>query len=147
MTRPALAFAAVLLLAVTGCSNDDKAGTDPDKKPTSTESTGVISAADLPDVPELARAEGAAADAVVGKCSLDPGRQTVRGTIENLAKRRQDFVIAMNWTNADFDVLGRGVAVVRNLAPGKSAKWKVTGTVVEGATSCVPNIRRGRLKG
>ncbi len=144
-----LATSAVLVLSGCSGSSSDPA---PTANPTSTTAgtggagagTGV-SPTDLPTTPGLKNPQGAVVDVSYGTCATAAGTRKLSGTIKNSTSKSADFVITMSWTNATYDVLGRGVAVVEDVAAGKTKKWSMSAKVASGATTCTPNVLRGTL--
>lgn len=149
-TRLTAALVATLATAAltAGCSGDE-----PEQRPESADETteGVdasrVSPDDLPEVPEIRQPVGAVGDLELGDCDTGPGEVTVTGEVTNSAEFRRDVLVVLSWTNDTSDVLGRGVAVLQDLEPGESVDVTVEADVAEGATQCVPNVRRGVVRG
>ncbi|MFS3129659.1 hypothetical protein ACLM5J_14765 [Nocardioides sp. Bht2] len=138
------------LLALGACSgNDDKGESGKEKStPTAQPSVdpGKVSPTDLPDVPELAKPEGAVADVSFGPCVAEPGRQEVAATVTNSAKKARDYVVTVSWINATSDVLARDVAVVKALAAGAEKKVTLSAEVPKQADQCTFHVQRGALR-
>lgn len=147
-----------MVLAMSGCSGDDEGDTDattsdgasdtatPDGSETPTAIT--TSPPDLEPLPTVRQAEGAVADLEfdLSTCETAAGEQTFSGTLTNPTDQATGYLVAISWTNATSDTLGRGVAVVRGAKPGVETEWTVTAEVPEGATQCVPFAQRGVIK-
>jgi hypothetical protein len=99
----------------------------------------------LPYIPKLDDPVPVAADASHGSCPLGSGSQTVAGEVKNTDTVARDFVITVSWADKDLTLRGQGVAVVKDLAPGRTAQWRATGQVLDGATQCVSTVLRGEL--
>lgn len=143
----AVAFAALAVLGLSACSGDDDKQDKPAKaasSPTSIDPSR-LTPTNLPDVPEIAEAKGAVADASFGSCATNAGDTNVTGTITSSAAKARDYVVTVSWVNATSDVLGRGVAVVRNVAPKTTHEFLVSATVPKGATTCTFQVLRGRV--
>ncbi|MCH1864898.1 hypothetical protein [Nocardioides sp. CFH 31398] len=141
------ALVAVLALAATaGCSGDEPQA-EPDQESSSSAAVDParVSPADLPEIPEVRDPVGAVGDLTLGECGTGPGEVSVSGEVTSSAEIRRDVVVVVSWTNDTSDVLGRGVAVVEDLEPGETAEVSLDAEVAEGATRCVPNVRRGVL--
>lgn len=137
--------AVVVLVAgvlLTGCTSG---GSDPPAPTPTPPAAEKISPPNLPQPPKLQQPTGAVKDATFGDCATAAGNQQVTGTIKNTTKNEQDFVITMNWTNTTYDVLGRGIAVVRGLEGGEAAEFTIKARVATGAAVCTPNVVRGEL--
>ncbi len=107
-----------------------------------------ISPPDLPDVPTVAGAVGARGDVEMGACSVTPGKVVVNGTVTNPTAKPVDYAVTISWINATYDVRARGSAVVKDVAPRKSAKWSVTvDLTADNATECTVFAERGRVTG
>lgn len=163
MIRRSAALPSVVLLAavaLSGCSGSDDPA-DPDDAASSeggaagpgatdspTEGAPTISP-DLPALPTITRAEGAAGDLVwdPATCGTDGGKQTVRGKIENSSRKSADYSVNISWISDGADTLGRGIAVVQDVEPGATKPFTLTATVLDGATQCVPNVLRGVIRG
>jgi len=145
---------AALLSTLGACSGDGGGDDDEPPAPDSTNSPSdtdvtagqTISPPDLPVPPTLKNEKGAVADISYDACATESGDQRVSGTVQNSSRSRTDYVITFNWINDGFDVLGRGVAVVRDVPAGKSKRWDLSAKVSDGATQCAPNVKRGQLK-
>lgn len=149
-TRPStLSRVAIAVLTagtlLTGCTAGGSTPPAPTPTAPTTPDTQKISPANLPQPPKLRKPKGAVKDTTFGDCATAAGNQQVSGTIKNTAEDAQDFVITMNWTNDTYDVLGRGIAVVRRLDAGQSANFTLKARVATGATTCTPNVVGGEL--
>lgn len=90
---------------------------------------------------------GAAADVTVARCGTDAGRQTASGTITNSTKKARDYDIVISWLkNGDGMPYGSGMAVVRNVQPGKATDWSITTNVATKVDQCVKTVHAGVLK-
>ena len=152
VTVLAAAVAAALTLGLAGCSGDDEGDGDGDpteavETPSETATPNTTSPPDLPKSPKLRNADGALADVEwdAAGCPTGVGEQRVEGTVTNPGNGSADYVIAVSWTNATSDVLGKGVAVVEDAETDESTDWELTGEVTEGAVMCVINVMRGEL--
>ncbi len=145
-----------VLVSLAACSDDgddggggggggDAAASDSPTSDATTPTT--ISPPDLPAEPTVEQSQGAADDVTWSQadCATAAGDQSTEGTVENPTRAPVDYAITVNWTNDTFDVLGRGVAVVRDVAPGKTVEWSVDAEVADGATQCVPKVERGTV--
>lgn len=164
MTRRTAGLPSLLLLAalaVSGCSGSDGSdGAAPDDDATTSGSSDGPGATDtpsegeatispdLPRAPKVVDAEGAAGDLVwdAEKCGTDAGRQTVRGAVKNSTGKSADYLINISWINDRGDTLGRGLAVVDDVRPGRTVDFALTAKVADGADQCVPNVLRGVIK-
>ncbi len=146
-----LALAAgVLAVALSGCTGD---GDTPDAEASSSaagEATQAVdpanvSPSDLPDIPALKRERGGAIkDLELGECATDKGNQEVSGTITSSLKKKADYLVTVSWTTSSGDVMGRGFAVLKGIAPGASEDFTIKAKVADGATQCVSGVVYGR---
>lgn len=146
-TAGVIAAGLLLCLGLTGCGgNDDGEASDSKTDVTASVVSNRVSPADLPEVPALKKAKGAVSDVELGDCAVEPGEQSVTGTITSSRKKSRDYVVTISWTNDSSDVRGRAVVVEKAVEPGESRDFEVTAEVGDGATQCVPNVRAGKLK-
>ncbi len=138
---PLTAVAVALVLGVAGCGGTDTSTTDVTQV-----STANVSPPDLPDVPTVRDAAGARRDVRMDDCPTDPGAVTANGTVTNSTAKATDYAITVSWVNDRSDVRARGSAIVRNLAPKKSAKWAVKVDLrADNASQCTLFVERGRV--
>lgn len=137
-------------LALGACSGDDEKADGGKEKSTPSSQPSVdpskVSPTDLPEAPELARAEGAVADVAFSECAAEAGKQEVTATVTNSAKKARDYVVTVSWINATSDVLARDVAVVESLGAGAEKKVNLAADVPEQAEQCTFHVQRGTLR-
>jgi hypothetical protein len=105
-----------------------------------------VSPTDLPTPPAIKDAKGDVKDLTLGECKTDAGDQTVTGELTSTLDSAQDFLVTISWTTATGDVMGRGFAVIQDLAPGKTGKFEIKAKVAAGATQCVKGVEYGTIK-
>lgn len=105
-----------------------------------------VSPTDLPTPPVVKNSQGDVKDLTLGECKTDAGEQTVSGQLTSSLSQTADFLVTVSWTTASGDVMGRGFAVVQDLAPGKTEKFQITAKVAAGATQCVKGVEYGTIK-
>ena len=146
VTLPVAALA--LAAALTACSGDDDEPSA-DKSPPSSASASVdpgnVSPDNLPTVPEVKGAKGAIDALTLGECETEAGQQTVSGEITSSAKKSADFLVTLSWTTSTSDVMGRGIAVLQDVAPGATEGFEIEAKVAEGAKLCVPGVVYGTI--
>ena len=104
-----------------------------------------VSPSDLPDVPALKRERGGAIkDLELGECATDKGKQEVAGTITSSLEKKADYLVTVSWTTSSGDVMGRGFAVLKGVAPGASEDFTIEAKVAGGATQCVSGVVYGK---
>lgn len=161
MKLPKSAAASCVLLlgvALSSCSKDEDPGKGASLAPSDGASQSVEpSPTDEPPSdgptaepgggPSVVGAQGAAQDLTLGKCSIEPGPQTVTGTVTSSADTKVDYVITLHWTTDEASGVGDGFAVVRNVSPGQTKKFTVKAEVGKGAAKCIPHVVYGKVKG
>lgn len=105
-----------------------------------------VSPTDLPTPPVVKDAQGDVKDLTLGECKTEEGAQTVAGELTSSLDSTQDFLVTVSWTTASGDVMGRGFAVIQDLAPGKTEKFEIKAKVAAGATQCVKGVEYGTIK-
>lgn len=105
-----------------------------------------VSPTDLPTPPTVKDAKGDIKDLTLGECGTTAGQQTVKGSLTSSVDAVADFLVTVSWTTATGDVMGRGFAVVKALAPGKTESFEITAKVAPGATQCVKGVEYGTIK-
>lgn len=147
------ALATVLLgLVLSGCSSDTAAsGAEGDGKPDRAADSGAAHALTtspprLPAVPALKGGRGIVDQLRLDECPTAAGPTRASGEVTNPTDTVGDVVVVLSWTNHTYDVLGRGVAVVKGLAPGATEQWSVEADLGEGVTTCTPSARVGELR-
>lgn len=129
--------------APTAATTTDGGGTGAEQA-----TSGVITPADVPDIPRFdGRSRGVIGDVEVETCDTEPGAVRAAGTATNSAEVVRDVVVVISWTVGETgDVVARGVASLDDLAPGRSATWGVEASVpgAEAAT-CVTTALAGRV--
>jgi hypothetical protein len=105
-----------------------------------------VSPTDLPTPPVVKDAKGDIKDLTLGECGTAAGQQTVKGSLTSSVDATADFLVTVSWTTATGDVMGRGFAVVKQLAPGKTESFEITAKVAPGATQCVKGVEYGTIK-
>lgn len=145
-----LAAAAATGLVLAGCtpssgdSSADASASVP--APTTQASQGVISPV-LPPVPELQDAQGIRSSVTLEQCALAAGPVTANGQASNTTGSAADLVIVIDWTTASSDVVARGVAELKEVAPGATVPWSTTAQLdYQGAVNCIPSAQAGKLK-
>ncbi len=100
--------------------------------------------AELPAVPKINRAQGAADDLrwQPETCGTEAGGQVVRGRVVNPTKRSAAYLVTVSWVEGS-QVVTRGSAVVRRVPAGVGAPWKIRVKLSRDADQCVVNVRRG----
>ncbi len=170
----ALLLTLLAVLAFSGCSGDDSDGgaggdgagasTDGTDAPSGDASADGEEGADgedggedggagasdvpsLPSAPEIARPAGATDDLGydLTACPTKAGTVSLRGTVKNPTKKPAGYSITFSWLDDEAQVVGRGVAVLKKVEPGATARWRMDATVGKGATQCVPNVLRGTI--
>jgi hypothetical protein len=144
--------AVALAAALTACSGDDEepnadkspSGSGPASAPASVDPSNV-SPQNLPTVPEVKGAQGAISDLTLGDCATEAGQQTVSGEITSSAKKAADYLVTLSWTTSDSDVMGRGFAVLQDVAPGATETFEIQAKVAKGASLCVPGVVYGTI--
>lgn len=122
------------------------AGPGPSASPTPTAvDPSKVSPEDLPDVPEVNEPAGAIKDATFGSCATEAGKREVSGKITSTAGATTDYVVTVSWVNDSSDVLARGVAVLKAVAPGESKEFTIKATVPQGVATCTFHVVRGKL--
>lgn len=106
-----------------------------------------VSPTDLPTPPVVKDAKGDIKDLTLGECGTAAGQQTVKGSLTSSVDATADFLVTVSWTTATGDVMGRGFAVVKKLAPGKTESFEITAKVAPGATQCVKGVEYGTIEG
>ncbi len=147
----ALMIAGAMVFA-SGCSGDDT------PSDSSSETSGAAASAaptegvdpakvspKLKKLPVVKKAKGGIRDLELGKCATDAGSQTVKGTITSSAKKSADYLVTVSWTTGAGDVMGRGFAVMQDVAPGDSVDFSITAKIKDGATRCVPGVTYGAI--
>lgn len=147
-TIAAIALSGLLVISVSGCSNDKKEPKATDS-PSSSESVDPanVSPSDLPMPPKVKKEHGAITDLTMGECDTKAGKQSIDGELTSSAKAPADFLVTVSWTTSAGDVMGRGFKVFQDLAPGKTVKFTIDADVAEGATQCVKGVSYGVIKG
>ena len=151
--KPFLLIAAVAAagLALAGCTPSSDGSSDGSSSalapaPSTQASQGVISPV-LPPVPELDGAQGIRSSITLDQCGMAAGPVTAAGQATNGAGSATDIVIAVDWATASSDVVARGVAVLKAVAPGATVPWSVKAQLdYQGAVNCIPNAQAGKLK-
>lgn len=152
MTKKAISLAlaaGVLAAALAGCTGDGTPGAEGSASATGGATEGVdpanVSPSDLPDIPALKRERGGAIkDLELGECPTDKGKQEVTGTVTSSLKRKADYLVTVSWTTSSGDVMGRGFAVLKGVAPGSSEDFTIEAKVADGATQCVSGVVYGK---
>jgi hypothetical protein len=147
----AMIAAGVLALTLASCSGDkDDKETKSDKSakaPSAQESVDPanVSPAGLPKIPKVKRAQGAIEDLTLGDCETKAGKQTVDGKIKSSAKGTVDYLVTVSWATGSGDVMGRGIAVIKNVKPGATETFEIAAKVADGATQCVSGVSYGQI--
>jgi hypothetical protein len=144
-----LSLVVLCALTVSGCGSSKS--TSDQGSPEKTRTTVVVDPSrqapkDLARVPVVAHPKGAGWDATFGACAATSGIQTVAGRLKSSARSRTDYVVVVSWINKTYDVRGRGVQVLRRVAPGARKPIKVEANVAPGASRCTFNVTRGTVK-
>ena len=101
----------------------------------------------LPPVPALDNPVGIRSSISLDSCSTVAGPVTASGKAINTTDQTGDVVIVVEWVTESSDVMARGLAVLRGLAPGVSTSWSATAQLdFNGAVTCVPTAQIGTLK-
>ncbi|MGL5809674.1 MAG: hypothetical protein ACRCYQ_07010 [Nocardioides sp.] len=160
LRKTKMAVAAVLLtLSVNGalvaCSGDEASDKAESSAKSQSKDKGKEKASDqeavdpdnvsppLKAVPEVRKAKGAIKDLTLGDCETDPGRQSITGRIKASAKKPTDYLVTVSWTTPAGDVMGRGFAVLDDVAPGSTQEFTIKAKIKDGATQCVPGVTYG----
>ena len=149
-----LPLAALALTAtLSACSGDDEEPSA-EKTPSASDSSsadpgnvdpGNVSPGNLPKVPKVQGAQGAIGALTLGDCETEAGTQTVTGEITSSAKKSADYLVTLSWTTSDSDVMGRGFAVLQDVAPGATEAFEIQAKVAKGASLCVPGVVYGTI--
>ncbi|MGC3994263.1 MAG: hypothetical protein QM779_09180 [Propionicimonas sp.] len=135
-------LAPVLVGALAGCTQ-----ATPTPTPTAVSvDPSRVSPTDLPTPPVVKDSQGDVKDLTLGECATEAGTQKVSGSLTSTLPDTQDFLVTVSWTTASGDVMGRGFAVVQDLAPGKTESFEITADVAPGATQCVKGVEYGTIK-
>jgi hypothetical protein len=69
-------------------------------------------------------------DVTVQACSADPagGKPTASGQILNNTSKPSNYVIRLDFLDAQGNQVSEGVNAVKDVEPGATASWKLTGT-------------------
>ncbi len=144
-----LPLAALTLAAtLTACSGDDEepsAENSPSASDPASVDPSNVSPDDLPTIPEVRGAQGAIGALALGDCETEAGKQTVTGEITSPAKKSADYLVTLSWTTSDSDVMGRGFAVLQDVAPGATEEFEIQAKIAKGATLCVPGVVYGTI--
>lgn len=152
--KPSLLIAALAVagLALAGCTpSSDGSPSDASSSalapaPSTQASQGVISPV-LPPLPELSGAQGIRASLTLEQCSMGAGPVTASGQVTNSTGQAADIVIAVDWATASSDVVARGVAVLKAVAPGDTVPWNSKAQMdYQGPVNCIPSAQAGKLK-
>lgn len=136
----------VVALVVAGWWLWPRTGPAPTAEPTPSPASvdpSRVSPTELPEVPDLSDGTGAIADASFGPCGVTAGEQRVTGTVTNSTTEAVRYVVTVSWVNGTSDVLARGVAQLKNVAPGAEKEFKVAAQVPDGVTTCTFHVLRG----
>jgi hypothetical protein len=149
--RALCALALLVALPLAACGGDGGGEAVSNAKPAAAPAPVAqenVSPKGLPEIPKIRGAVGAIADLEPGTCSTKPGDITVAGTVRNPTEKTTDYAITVSWINDRSDVRDRAVATVKDVAPGRSARWTVhTKLVADNATQCTFFVQRGSLAG
>jgi hypothetical protein len=107
---------------------------------------GNVSPQNLPKEPKVADAVGARADVTLKDCGATKRQALATGTVKNSTKRATDYAITISWVNKRSDVRTRGVAVLRDLAPGEQRPWKIAAAPHSGIATCTVFVQRGNVR-
>jgi hypothetical protein len=145
LTLPVVALA--LAATLTACNGDDEPGAlnSPSASDPASVDPSNVSPGNLPAIPEVQGARGAIDALTLGDCETEAGKQTVSGDITSSAKRPADYLVTLSWTTSDSDVMGRGFAVLQDVAPGATEEFEIQAKVAKGATLCVPGVVYGTI--
>lgn len=136
------ALGLVGLVAFTGCTAPGAATPTPTAVSVD---PSRVSPTDLPTPPVVKDAQGDVKDLDLAECGTAAGEQVVTGELTSSLDSVQDFLVTISWTTATGDVMGRGFAVVQDLAPGKTARLEIRAKVAPGATQCVKGVEYGTI--
>jgi hypothetical protein len=144
----AAAIIAISALALTACSGGDDDNKADDNKSAKAADAGIVSPADLTELPKLKQEKGIVADVEMENCDVDKGKVRANGTAKNTANKARDLVVAVSWAaTTGGDVVAREVAELKNVAPGKAEKWSVDSSLNSAdGIQCVLTATAGELK-
>ncbi|HIW30855.1 MAG TPA: hypothetical protein H9987_12750 [Candidatus Luteococcus avicola] len=136
-------LALVAGLAMSGCSKNDDATSDP-----SASATKAVAAPPLPSTPAFKKSPaGALVDVKVLDCPTAKGEQTAKLELTNSAKAARDYSIMVIWLkNGSGEPRGSALVKKQDAAPGKKIPLEAKGKVVEDADKCVLQVLAGDLK-
>ena len=136
-------LALVAGLAMSGCSKNDDATSDP-----SASATKAVAAPPLPSTPAFKKSPaGALVDVKVLDCPTAKGEQTAKLELTNSAKAARDYSIMVIWLkNGSGTPLGSALVKVQDAAPGKEQTVSAKAKVVAKADKCTLNVKAGSLK-
>jgi hypothetical protein len=142
-------LAALMVISVGACSADKNSADPPQESPSASAEESVdpgnVSPPNLPKVPIVRNERGAIKDLTLAECETDAGDQTVSGEVTSSAKFPADYLVTVSWTTSAGDVMGRGFAVLQDVAPGATESFEISAKVKEGATQCVKGASFGRI--
>ena len=136
-------LALVAGLAMSGCSKNDDATSDP-----SASATKAVAAPPLPSTPAFKKSPaGALVDVKVLDCPTAKGEQTAKLELTNSAEAARDYSIMVIWLkNGSGTPLGSALVKVQDAAPGKEQTVSAKAKVVAKADKCTLNVKAGSLK-
>lgn len=136
-----------VLCACSGSDDDGNSAEQPSESPSaSTVDTTGVSPQDLPTPPAVRKATGAVSALKLDNCPVSPGNHKVTGTIKSEASSTADYLVVVNWSTDEGDVMGSGYTVLRNVKPAETRQLAITAKVADGAARCVPFVQYGDVK-
>lgn len=136
-----------VLCACSGSGDDGNSAEQPSESPSaSTVDTSGVSPQNLPTPPDVRKATGAVSALKLNDCPVSPGNHKVTGSIKSSASSTADYLVVVNWSTDEGDVMGSGYTVLRNVKPGEKRQLAITAKVAEGASKCVPFVQYGEIK-
>lgn len=90
-------------------------------------------------------------DVTVQSCQANPSadKPTASGTIVNHSSKPSNYVIRLKFTDGQGNQVSEGVNAIKDVEPGASATWKLTGTrAAKGPLKCeVTGVSRTHIPG
>lgn len=69
------------------------------------------------------------------------------GQATNSTAQTLDLVLVVDWATTSSDVVARGIAVLKAVAPGATVPWSSKAQLdYQGPVNCIPSAQAGKLK-
>lgn len=90
--------------------------------------------------------QGIRSDVTVDDCPTTKGDVAAVGTVKNSAKKSRDIVLVVAWNAPDTtDPLMQLTVTKKNVASGKTVKWRAQGSLPADAGQCIVVARSGKV--